>query len=90
MYKELLANGTLSENQPQANVISELQSLYDKVHKYTPSSSSGWFSSGPKPGPKGIYIHGSVGGGKTTLMDLFFDCCTVRVIIDALLLARDI
>lgn len=26
--------------------------------------------------PKGLYIYGSVGGGKTTLMDMFYDCCT--------------
>lgn len=25
--------------------------------------------------PKGVYLYGSVGGGKTTLMDMFFDCC---------------
>lgn len=25
--------------------------------------------------PKGMYIYGSVGGGKTTLMDMFYDCC---------------
>ncbi|XP_061398742.1 putative ATPase N2B [Musca vetustissima] len=25
--------------------------------------------------PKGLYIYGSVGGGKTTLMDMFYDCC---------------
>jgi protein AFG1 len=24
---------------------------------------------------KGLYIHGSVGGGKTMLMDMFFECC---------------
>ncbi|EDW74404.1 uncharacterized protein Dwil_GK21407 [Drosophila willistoni] len=26
--------------------------------------------------PQGLYIYGSVGVGKTTLMDLFYDCCT--------------
>lgn len=26
--------------------------------------------------PRGLYIYGSVGGGKTTLMDMFYECCT--------------
>lgn len=26
--------------------------------------------------PRGVYIYGSVGVGKTMLMDLFYDCCT--------------
>ncbi|EDW01031.1 GH21203 [Drosophila grimshawi] len=26
--------------------------------------------------PQGLYLYGSVGVGKTTLMDLFYDCCT--------------
>lgn len=30
--------------------------------------------------PQGLYLYGSVGVGKTTLMDMFFDCCdNVRI-----------
>ncbi|XP_034478847.1 putative ATPase N2B [Drosophila innubila] len=28
--------------------------------------------------PQGMYIYGSVGVGKTTLMDLFYDCCEIN------------
>jgi len=33
------------------------------------------FKSTVRPSPKGLYIHGSVGVGKTMTMDLFFDIC---------------
>lgn len=70
----------------QTVVISALQSLYEQVHSYQPpakaDSTSGFFglfNKKPKlaKGLKGLYIHGSVGGGKSTLMDLFYDCCQV-------------
>ncbi|XP_034106865.1 putative ATPase N2B [Drosophila albomicans] len=28
--------------------------------------------------PQGLYVYGSVGVGKTTLMDLFYDCCEIN------------
>lgn len=70
----------------QTAVISALQSLYEQVQSYQPPAKAdtgsgffGLFTKKPKlvKGLKGLYIHGSVGGGKSTLMDLFYDCCKV-------------
>lgn len=69
----------------QLKVVGELQKLYEISNNYNlPETSSlgGWFSFARKKPKveneiKGLYIYGSVGGGKTMLMDLFFDCCKV-------------
>lgn len=69
----------------QKQVVSDLQNLYEKLKTYEPQSASGnlskWFSFGTKKATvqdiKGLYIYGSVGGGKTMLMDMFYDCCQV-------------
>lgn len=70
----------------QLEVCSELQALYEQVNTYEPKSPGvmKWFSFGKKESTeanvKGLYIYGSVGGGKTMLMDLFFDCCKVAFV----------
>lgn len=88
VYEQRIKDDNLKPDPHQEAVINALQLLYEQVHNYKPvssvtkSSSSffKWFtrdnvSSSPILAPKGLYIHGSVGGGKTTLMDLFYDCC---------------
>lgn len=90
-FERRIASGELKPDPHQLSVVKALQGLYDQVHgsnrpKGIRSSStslfSGLFKSKPTPeknsGPKGLYIHGSVGGGKTTLMDLFYECCTIH------------
>lgn len=86
VYERRIAAGELRADPHQKIVVAGLQTLYDKIRNYRPQSkSSGGFmsffgggsGSGSKP-VKGLYIHGSVGGGKSTLMDLFYDCCTMK------------
>lgn len=85
--QEKINAGELKPDEHQTKVMYELQTLYDTIQTYTPAeipSQSSLFKWLPitkntKPNsnaPKGLYIHGSVGGGKTTLMDLFYDSCT--------------
>lgn len=88
VYQERLGSGELKEDATQERVVADLQTLYDLVHSSggggggsrsgTGNILSRLFSRGAAaPATKGLYIFGSVGGGKTTLMDLFYDCCTV-------------
>lgn len=85
---ERIQTGDLKVDSHQEKVIAALQNLYDSIQTYTPVKpvSKGlfsWLRQRPDDStsnvnsraPKGLYIHGSVGGGKTTLMDLFYDCC---------------
>lgn len=78
-----IESGTLEPDNHQKLVTESLQSIYDKIQGYRPEpvTSGGFFglftsSKVVSNAPKGLYVHGSVGGGKTTLMDLFYDCCT--------------
>lgn len=77
-----LDKGDLEADSHQTLVTEALQNIYNNIQGYRPlvSDSKGFFGlfSGKQSSnaPKGLYVHGSVGGGKTTLMDLFYDCCS--------------
>lgn len=75
---------SLMPDEHQLKVVGELQKLYEVSNNYNIPATAigGWFSFARKKPKieneiKGLYIYGSVGGGKTMLMDLFFDCCKV-------------
>lgn len=76
---EKIEKGELYYDDVQLNVGKALQRVYDEVKSYQPEEKnlfSRFFSSRKSPAPKGLYIHGAVGGGKTMLMDLFYDTCS--------------
>lgn len=86
ILQEKIHAGELKPDDHQNRVMEELQTLYDTIQTYTPpeiqskSSFLKWLpikntKSRKNNTPKGLYIYGSVGGGKTTLMDLFYESC---------------
>ena len=82
-YTTLVDTGQLQRDQLQENVVGKLDELGDALQVYAsspvaPVVSKGFFSSffgggGRSKAPNGIYLYGSVGCGKTMLMDLLYE-----------------
>lgn len=72
-YRELIAGGSLQPDENQADAIARLQLLDDALAE---QNRHRWLSK--KVPPKGLYLWGGVGRGKTLLMDLFFNNTDLR------------
>src|SRR5271170_4075995 len=75
LYRARCAAGSIRPDPAQAQAIEHLDRLYRQLRDYAPQS-RGWlgrlgFGNG-HPAPKGLYLWGPVGRGKSMLMDLFF------------------
>ncbi|WP_425416708.1 cell division protein ZapE [Oricola indica] len=83
-YDALASDGKLDPDPAQEALASRFDALNDEIGSLrlaSKSSSLGWLfaKSAPKPGVvKGVYVHGSVGRGKTMLMDFFFAACPAK------------
>jgi cell division protein ZapE len=83
-YQRLLADGHLSSDPAQESIARKLQDLHVAVAAYAPQvGRSGWavrlgLSGSPQSVPRGIYIWGGVGRGKSMLMDLFHRGLTIE------------
>lgn len=81
VYHTKVNEGELLPDPQQLKMVNELEALYHSIQSYEPPKrsvlTSFFGSSSDKDVPKGLYIYGAVGGGKTMLMDLFYSCIKV-------------
>jgi len=80
-YQALIASGAIEPDAAQAEAADAFAALEQRLENYKPGRKNGLLSrlfadkhSGP---PRGLYVHGEVGRGKTMLMDLFFQASPV-------------
>jgi len=78
-YRACCAGGEIKSDAAQARAAEHLDRLYRELANYAPAPPSwrGWLArlslgEPPAPPPRGLYVWGPVGRGKSMLMDLFF------------------
>ncbi|MEM5470657.1 cell division protein ZapE [Hoeflea sp. AS60] len=78
-YADRVASGEFSIDPAQVEIADRLDTLLEAVTNRrlaNKSSALGWMfgrKQTSKAPPRGLYVHGSVGRGKTMLMDMFFE-----------------
>lgn len=82
LYDQRVTDGQLINDDHQRQIVKQLDEVYKSLKSYSPPSQNviSRMLGGLKVPLNGVYMHGSVGCGKTMLMDLFFSCCEVIII----------
>ena len=76
VYDAQVRQGHVGRDAAQERVIALLDALRERLHGYVPTRKAaalGWLFGPKSKAPKGLYVWGGVGRGKSMLMDMFFD-----------------
>jgi cell division protein ZapE len=78
-YDALARTGAIERDSAQLAALKALDRLAEELTPRAPAASlfSFFTRAAPPPAPRGVYLWGHVGRGKTTLMDLFFEAAMV-------------
>src|ERR1700712_16144 len=74
-YQALVSAGAIEADAAQARAVEGLGALEQRLARYKPARKQGLLGrlfADKDEAPRGLYVHGEVGRGKTMLMDLFF------------------
>src|SRR3954468_6410853 len=75
-YQDLVDSGSIEADPAQAQAVEAFTDLEARLSGYRPARKQSFFGRLFKDknggAPRGLYVHGEVGRGKTMLMDLFF------------------
>jgi cell division protein ZapE len=75
-YQALVSSGAIEPDPAQQEVVEAFADLEERLSRYKPLRKQGLlgrlFADKDDGPPRGLYVHGDVGRGKTMLMDLFF------------------
>lgn len=72
-YRARVERGALTPDPAQEAVAARLDDLAEDLRRWNPEA---WFGGGKAP--RGLYIWGAVGRGKSLLMDMFFEAAPVK------------
>jgi cell division protein ZapE len=84
LYRARRAAGLLLPDPAQQLAVEKLQSLWRALSNYQPNNGAhGWrarlgLAPSADPPPAGLYIYGSVGRGKTMVMDMLFEATSLE------------
>lgn len=78
LYRARLESGELMADPLQEEAATKLQEHWSGLRDYRSDGGRGWWARLTRQPPRGLYLYGNVGRGKTMLMDMFFAAVALK------------